>query len=86
MAVAVAQAGSYSSDSTPSLGTPICCRCGSKQNKTKPSCPPMLAQETLVLDGAPQAVVQGVGGVFSDSFDHSPQCNMYFISNMHTYM
>ena len=46
----------------------------------------MLAQETLVLDGAPQAVVQGVGGVFSDSFDHSPQCNMYFISNMHTYM
>ena len=21
----------------------------------------------------------------SDSFDHSPQCNMYFISNVHTY-
>ena len=25
------------------------------------------------------------GRLFSDSFDHSPQCNMYFISNVHTY-
>ena len=29
----VVQAGSYSSDSTPSLGTSICCRCGPKKQK-----------------------------------------------------
>ena len=28
--VAVAVTGSHSSDSTPSLGTSICCRCGAK--------------------------------------------------------
>ena len=34
--MAVAVAGSYSSDSTPSLGTSICPQCGpKKQNKTK---------------------------------------------------
>ena len=34
--VAVAVAGSYSSDSTPSLGTSICCGCGpKKKNKNK---------------------------------------------------
>ena len=33
VAVAVAQAGSYSSDSTPSLGTSICCGCGPKEKK-----------------------------------------------------
>ena len=31
IAVAVVQAGSYSSDLTPSLGTSICCRCGPKK-------------------------------------------------------
>ena len=36
VAVALAQAGS-NSDSTPSLGTSICCKCGpEKQNKNKP--------------------------------------------------
>ena len=33
--VAVTQAGSYSSDSTPSLGTSIRCRCGPKKKKKK---------------------------------------------------
>ena len=33
--VAVAVAGSCSSDSTPSLGTSICCRCGLKKKKDK---------------------------------------------------
>ena len=33
VAVAVVQASSYSSDSTPSLGTSICCRCGPKKTK-----------------------------------------------------
>ena len=33
--MAVAVAGSYSSDSTPSLGTPICCECGPKKTKKK---------------------------------------------------
>ena len=35
VAVAVAQAGSYSSDSTPSLGTSICHMCGPKKQKQK---------------------------------------------------
>ena len=35
VAVAVAQAGSCSCDSTPSLGTSICCECGPKKKKTK---------------------------------------------------
>ena len=35
VAVAVAQARSYSSDSTPSLGTSICCECGPKKQKRK---------------------------------------------------
>ena len=35
VAVAVVQAGSCSSDSTPSLGTSICCRCGPKKAKSK---------------------------------------------------
>ena len=35
-AVAVVQAGSYSSDSTPSLGTSICHRCSSKRKKISP--------------------------------------------------
>ena len=35
VAVALAQAGSYSSDSTPSLGTSICRRCSPKSKKTK---------------------------------------------------
>ena len=34
-AVAVAQAGSFSSDSTPSLGSSICRRCGPKKQKKK---------------------------------------------------
>ena len=44
VAVAVAQAGGCSSDSTPSLGTSMCCRCGPKKqtnkqtNKTLLSC------------------------------------------------
>ena len=33
IAVAVVQAGSYSSDSTPSLGTSICHQCGSRDTK-----------------------------------------------------
>ena len=33
VAVAVVQAGSSSSDSTPSLGTSICCRCSPKKEK-----------------------------------------------------
>ena len=32
IAVSLAQASSYSSNSTPSLGTSICCRCGPKKN------------------------------------------------------
>ena len=35
--IAVAVAGSCSSDSTPSLGTSICCRCGPKKQKTNNS-------------------------------------------------
>ena len=36
IAVAVAQASGYSFDQTPSLGTSICCKCGSKKTeKTK---------------------------------------------------
>ena len=35
--VAVAWVGSCSSDLTPSLGTPICCRCGPKKKKKKKS-------------------------------------------------
>ena len=33
VAVAVAQAGSYSSDRTPSLGSSVCLRCGPKKKK-----------------------------------------------------
>ena len=33
VAVAVVQAGSCSSNLTPSLGTSICCRCGPKKQK-----------------------------------------------------
>ena len=33
--VAVAEAGGCSSDSTPSLGTSICCRCDPEKKKTK---------------------------------------------------
>ena len=35
MAVAVVQAGSYSSDLTPGLGTSICSRCGCRKEKKK---------------------------------------------------
>ena len=35
VAVAMVQAGSYSSDLTPSLGTYICHRCGLKKKKKK---------------------------------------------------
>ena len=35
VSVAVAWAGSYSSDSTPGLGTPSCHRCGPKKQKKK---------------------------------------------------
>ena len=35
VAVAVAEAGSCSSDSTPSLGTSICCKYGPKNQKKK---------------------------------------------------
>ena len=35
VAVAVAVAGSCSSDQTPSLGTSICCECGPKEQKKK---------------------------------------------------
>ena len=35
IAAAVAQAGSYSSNSTPSLGTSMCYRCSPKKKKTK---------------------------------------------------
>jgi len=34
VAVAAVQAGGYNSDSTPSLGTSICRRCGPKKTKT----------------------------------------------------
>ena len=44
-AVAVTEASSYSSDSTPSLGTSMCCRCSHKKkekkktkNQGKPKC------------------------------------------------
>ena len=33
VAVALAEAGGYSSDLTPSLGTSICCRCGPRKGK-----------------------------------------------------
>ena len=40
IAVAVVQASSYSSDSTPSLGISVCRRCGpKKQSKKKGNCP-----------------------------------------------
>ena len=43
MAVAVVQAGSYSSDLTPSLGTSIRCRCCPKrQNPTTTGMPPVI--------------------------------------------
>ena len=44
--VAVVQAGSCSSDSTPSLGTSICCGCGPEKKKKKAwgSPPPILAE------------------------------------------
>ena len=35
VAVAVAKASGYSSDSIPSLGTSICCKCGPKKKKEK---------------------------------------------------
>ena len=35
IAVALAQAGSYSSDSTPSLGTSICCGCSPKKKRQR---------------------------------------------------
>ena len=35
VAVAVVQASRCSSDSTPSLGTSICCRCGPKKEKKR---------------------------------------------------
>ena len=35
VAVALAYAGSYSSDSTPSLGTSICCGFGPRKDKDK---------------------------------------------------
>ena len=35
VAMAVVEAGSCSSDSTPNLGTSICCRCSPKNKKTK---------------------------------------------------
>jgi len=35
VAVAVAEAGGYSSDWTPSLGTSMCCRCGPQKTKRK---------------------------------------------------
>ena len=35
IAVAVVWASSYSSDSTPSLGTSICCRCNPKKKEKK---------------------------------------------------
>ena len=35
VAVAAAQAGSYSSNSTPSLGTSVCCGCSPKKTKDK---------------------------------------------------
>ena len=38
VAMAVAQAGSFSSDLTPSLGTTICHLCGPKKIKKKKSC------------------------------------------------
>ena len=34
IAVAVVQAGGYNSDSTPTLGTSICCGCGPKKTHT----------------------------------------------------
>ena len=45
VAVAVAQAGRYSSNSTPSLGTSICCGCGPKKKKAKM----MTMVETLLV-------------------------------------
>ena len=48
MAVAVAVAGSRSSDSIPSLGTSICCKCGpEKQEKKKKMMLELLRQEYL---------------------------------------
>ena len=35
IAVAVVEAGGYSFDLTPSLGTAICCRCGPKKTRQK---------------------------------------------------
>ena len=35
VAVAVVQAGNYSLDSTPSLGTSICCGCGPEKHTNK---------------------------------------------------
>ena len=43
IAVTVAQAGSCSSDSTPSLGTSICCGCGPKKTKNQTNKKPFSA-------------------------------------------
>ena len=47
VAVAVVQAGNCSSDSTPSLGTSMCCRCGPKETK-KPKTPRFNSGEPVI--------------------------------------
>ena len=47
--MAVVQAGSCSSDSTPILGTSICCRCSPKKQKSKITCSLKLSHAKLIL-------------------------------------
>ena len=48
VAVAVAQAGGYSSDSTPSLGTSICCRSNPRKGKKTPPLKKNTDKEVIV--------------------------------------
>ena len=57
MAVAMAQAGSWNLDSTPSLGTSIYRRCGCKKNQTKPK-----TQKTARKQVWPEHGKEGEGG------------------------
>ena len=47
--VAVVHTGSFSSDSTPSLGTSICCRCSPKNQQQPPTSPRPNKQKTLIF-------------------------------------
>ena len=62
--VSAAQAGSYSPDSTPSLGTSICCRCGPKKKKKRALVP----FKRLTAYSPPGLHLQTLGSGFNTSF------------------